>query len=312
MRATILVRVGQHELSITNVDKLYWPDDGITKGDYLAYCQRIAPWLLPHLAQRPLVLTRYPDGAYGQWFYQKNAPPYTPDWVDLYPYWSQDAQRWVHFVVCRDVETLIWIANQGAIELHPWLSRTGDPEHPDFAVVDLDPAEGTGFREAVQVALLLREILQHLGLRGYAKTSGATGIHVYIPLERRYDYALCAEFVRRLGLVLRTQAPELVTLERMVRKRTGRVYVDYLQNALGKTLVSVYSTRPKPGAPVSFPISWDDLPYVHPGDFNLRSVPDLLAQDGDSFSAVLTDQQKLDEPWRRLALLLDRPNGGDR
>lgn len=304
------VKVGARELTVTNLSKLYWPDDGYTKGDYLSYCHSIAPWLLPHLADRPLVVTRYPDGIHGQWFYQKNLPDYAPDWINSFPYWSKESQRWLRFIVCSDLETLIWVANQGALELHPWLSQVDSFHIPDFAVIDLDPAEGVGFREACQVALLLRELLTFLGLDGYPKTTGATGLHIYIPVAKRYDYHFTANFVRHLGIVLQTIAPELITLERLVPNRVGKVYVDYLQNALGKTLVSVYSTRPLPGGTVSFPIKWDEVGKVDPGEFTLRTVPALLKRRGDLFAPALTHRQHLDAAWKKLQGLSSRMLAG--
>ncbi|HEY8448976.1 MAG TPA: non-homologous end-joining DNA ligase [Bacillota bacterium] len=304
------VRYGERTLTLTNLDKLLWPADGLTKADYLRYCARVAPWLLAHLRDRPLVLTRYPDGIDGKSFYQKDAPDYAPPWVRLYPHYSADSGRWLRFIVCDDAATLLWVANQAALELHPWLSRADAPERPDFAVIDLDPAEGATYRDACEVARLIRDVLTYLGLRGYVKTTGATGLHIYIPLLPRYDYGQTADFVRRLGVWLRAAAPERITLERRVAKRTGRVYVDYLQNAPGKTLVAVYSARPRPGAPVSFPLDWDELDQVDPASLNLRSVPDLLERRRDRFAAVLTDRQALEEASVRLDRLLAPLKGG--
>ncbi|HEX6989808.1 MAG TPA: non-homologous end-joining DNA ligase [Bacillota bacterium] len=298
------VEVAGRRLTLRNLDKPFWPQDGLTKGDLLAYCARVSPWLLPHLRNRPLVMTRYPDGIEGKSFYQKDVPEHAPAWIRLFPYWSRDSNRLIRFVVCDDTATLLWVVNTGAIELHPLLGQIPDPQVPDFAVIDLDPAEGVGYRETVDVAGMLHDLLDYLGLRGYPKTTGATGIHVFVPIEPRYDFRYTADFVRRLGVVLRGQAPERVTLERSVRRRRGRVYVDYLQNALGKTLVSVFCPRPRPGAPVSFPVAWEDLRYVAPGDFTLRNAVDLLQRRGDAFLPVLRDRQRLEVPSQRLDRLL--------
>ncbi|MFO7245819.1 MAG: non-homologous end-joining DNA ligase [Thermaerobacter sp.] len=304
MSTAATVEVEGRILALTNLDKPFWPGDGLTKGDLLAYGARIAPWILPYLRNRPLVLTRYPDGIDGKSFYQKDAPDHAPAWIRRFPWWSRDTGRWIRFIVCDDAATLLWALNAGAIELHPLLGQIPEPETPDFAVIDLDPAEGVGYRETVDVAALLRSLLEFLGLRGYPKTTGATGIHVFVPIERRYDFRFTADFVRRLGVVLRAQAPGQVTLERVVRRRRGRVYVDYLQNAPGKTLVSVFCPRPLPGAPVSFPVTWDDLAHVTPGDFTIRTAVPLLERLGDRFRPVLHDRQRLEEASRRLDRLL--------
>src|SRR5690606_19184423 len=211
MAAGSTVEVDGRRLALTNLDKPYWPADGLTKGDLLAYAARIAPWVLPYLRDRPLVLTRYPDGVHGKSFYQKDAPPHTPAWIRLFPHRSRDRDRPIRFIVCDDRATLLWLINAGAIEWHPWLGRIPAPHTPDYAVIDLDPAVGVGYRETVDVAGMLRRLLDFLGLRGYPKTTGATGIHVFVPIERRYDFSYTAGFVRRLGVVLRSQAPELVT-----------------------------------------------------------------------------------------------------
>lgn len=298
------VEVDGRRLVLTNLDKPFWPDDGLTKGDLLMYGARIAPWILPYLRNRPLVLTRYPDGIHGKSFYQKDSPGHAPAWIRLFPYWSRETERLIRFIVCDDAATLLWVLNAGTIELHPLLGQIPDPQTPDFAVIDLDPAEGVSYRETVDVATLLRSLLDFLGLRGYPKTTGATGIHVFVPIERRYDFRFTADFVRRIGVVLLGQAPERVTLERRVSRRQGRVYVDYLQNAQGKTLVSVFCPRPLPGAPVSFPVGWDDLARVTPADFTIRNAVEALERMGDAFKPVLHDRQRLDDASRRLDRLL--------
>lgn len=299
MNGDLRVQVEERSVVLRHPEKVLWPEDGLTKADLVAYLVRVAPALLPHLRGRFLVVTQYPDGIHGKHFYRKDAPDHTPGWVRTLPYWAPDARRWIRFVVCEDEATLAWLGSQAVIELHPWLSPCGAPAVPDFAVVDLDPAEGAGFADAVEVAGVLRDLLAALGLRGYPKLSGATGLHVYIPLVPRYSYRQTADFVRRLGRVLQRLLPGRVTLERTVARRRG-VYVDYLQNARGKTLVAPYSPRPLPGAPVSFPVAWDDLARVHPLDFTLRTVPALLERRGDPFAPVLADRQELEPALARL------------
>lgn len=301
--AGITIPINGRPVAFNNPHKLLWPEDGITKTDLAAYWLAVAPWALPHLAGRYLVLTRYPDGIHGKSFYQKNLPDHAPPWVRHRPVPSQGSGRTIRYLLGADAATLVWLAGQAAIEIHPWTSPDGHPDHPDFALVDLDPAEGCGFAEAVTVAQGLHRLLVQLGLRGYIKTSGATGLHVYIPVEPRYTYDQTADFVRRLGVVLQHLMPRLVTLARAVRERRGFVYVDYLQNARGKTLVAPYSPRPLPGAPVSFPVAWQDLPRIDPRQFTIKTVPRLLKESPpgkNPFAPVLTDRQSLD---RALAVL---------
>lgn len=278
-------------MEIRNLDKVLWPWDGWTKADYLKYLRAVAPALLPHLRDRPLVLTRYPDGADGPSFYQKNLPSHAPAWLERFPYRHKD--RLVHYLLCHDEAALLWVGSQAALEFHPWLSRSQHPENPDLAVIDLDPMAPAGFEEARQVALLVHELLQRVGLSAWPKTSGATGIHIYLPIVPRYTYRQVAAVIRRLGQVLQRLWPERITLARPVAARAGRVYVDYLQNGLGKTLVSVYCPRPLPGAPVSTPVSWEELRWCTPGSFNLVTVPGRVRQSGDPFAGVLQVRQEL-------------------
>lgn len=274
------------ELELSNLGKVLWPEDGLTKAHFLAYLTAVGPYLLPHLRGRPLVVTRHPDGIHGEWFYQKDCPDHAPDWVRTFPYWSKDSRRWIRFVLCEDLATLIWLGNLACLELHPWLSRAASPLHPDHAVIDLDPAAPAGFEEAREVAFRMKPLLDALGLSAFPKLSGATGIHLYIPLEPRYTYPQVAAFVRALGDTLLRRHPERITLERTVARRAGRVYVDYLQNAPGKTLVGAYSPRSLPGAPVSCPVTWTELETAVPSDFTLTTVPARLGRLGDPFAAL--------------------------
>lgn len=300
----ITLPVDGRSVAFSNPHKLLWPEDGISKADLAAYWLATAPWALPHLKDRYLVLTRYPDGIHGQSFYQKNLPDHAPPWVRRRPVPSRRSGRTIRYLLGADAATLVWLAGQAAVEIHPWTSPDAHPDRPDFALVDLDPGEGCGFAEAVAVAQGLHRLLAELGLRGYVKTSGATGIHVYIPVATRYTYSQTADFVRRLGVVLRHLMPRLVTLARPVKERQGMVYVDYLQNARGKTLVAPYSPRPLPGAPVSFPVLWRDLPRIQPRQFTIKTVPRLLGErppERDPFAPVLTDRQSLDQALTVLA-----------
>lgn len=291
--------------ALSNPDKPLWPEaepdgagPGLTKRDFAAYLVAVAPALLPHLRDRPLVLTRYPHGAAGPWFYQKNLPEGAPAWIQTYTFRGRGG-RAIRYVLCHDERTLLWLAGQAAIEFHPWLSTTAAPELPDRLVVDLDPMAPATFTDARPLAAAVREILDRAGLRGYPKTSGATGIHIFVPIAPRYSYRAVQSLVRAIGAALLRAWPERVTLERAVSRRAGRVYVDYLQNAQGKTLVAPYAPRPLPGAPVSTPFAWGELATARPGAWTLRSVPARVRARGDPFSGVLDGGQDL-EPLAEL------------
>lgn len=288
------VAIDGRQLRLTNLDKLLWPESGLTKGDYINYLVRMAPFILPHLARRPLVLTRYPDGWQGKWFYQKDIPDHAPDWVPTVGIWSADSQREIRYCLARDAATLAWLGNLAALEIHPWLSTVDHPDCPDLAVFDLDPSPPAGFDECVEIAFVIRDTLDHFGLRAYPKTSGATGLHIYLPIKPRYSYDQIASAVGRLADLLHQLRPDQTTRERTVAKRRG-VYIDHLQNHRGKTLVGAYLPRPHPGAPVSTPVTWDELPQVRPEEFTLNTVPERVSKIGDLFIGILTDHQQIDQ-----------------
>jgi len=298
-REDVYARVDGREIRLTNLDKVLWPDEGYVKADLVDYYAGVAPFMVPHLRDRPRVCTRYPDGIDGQWFYQKDRPDYAPEWVRAHPYETADG-RTVMFCLCDGAAELIWFANQAAVEIHPWFSRTGDVDSPDVAVFDLDPAEPAGFDDARDVAFLLKEALDRLGLHSYPKTSGATGLHVYVPVRPERDYEVVREFVRAVGEMLRRAWPDRVTQERVVKKRSGKVYIDHLQMVRGKTVCAPYSARPLPGAPVSMPIEWGELDVVDPRDFTIKTVPARLESTGDLLEPVLRERASLDEPIDRL------------
>lgn len=283
------------KVELTNLDKIFWPDDGFTKGDLIRFYDRIAPYLVPYLLDRPLVFKRYPNGITGQYFYQKDAADYVPDWVRIETFWSEDVERHIRYFIGYDRDQLIYIANMGAITQNPWMSRIQHLDYPDYIVFDLDPVEAP-YSTVQQVALVLKGVLDELGLRTYPKTSGSSGIHVHLPLlEKRFTYEDVRIFAQAVASVVVQRLPQYATIERVVKRRKPEwVYVDFLQNVRGKTVASVYSPRAKPGAPVSTPLKWEELKQpIDPKAFNIETLFKRLDKVGDLFEPALTDRQDI-------------------
>ncbi len=292
MKKTVVI--DGKDVELTNLTKMFWPDDNITKADFIDYHAKVAPYILPHLKGRPLVFTRYPDGIHGKSFYQKNIPEYAPDWLNTYESLSDDVKI-IRYMLIDDTASLIWAANQASLEFHPWLSTIDSPEYPDFAVFDFDPMEKTDFEDARRLALALRNLLELQGISGYPKTSGATGLQVYVPIEPIYTYEQVRNFVKVFCRALEETFPSMATTERNIKKRQGKIYLDYLQNIKGKTIIAPYSTRPRKGAPVSCPVSWEELEQgANPSMFHLRNMPKRLEQKGDLFRNALLLKQNID------------------
>jgi bifunctional non-homologous end joining protein LigD len=246
------------EVAFSNLRKVFWPVERYTKGDLIEYYRAIAPWLLPYLEDRPLVLTRYPDGIDGKSFYQKDAPDFTPEWIRTTPIWSEDTQRDIRYFVCDSLETLLHVANMGSIPLHIWASRVNTLEQPDWCILDLDP-KGAPFEHVVQVARALHTLCEQVELPHFVKTSGSTGLHVMIPLGQQCTYEQSRALGELLARVVAEQLPKISTIVRQVRNREGKVYLDYLQNRHGQLIVAPFSVRPLPGAPVSMPLEWREV-----------------------------------------------------
>jgi bifunctional non-homologous end joining protein LigD len=243
---------------LTNVKKIFWPDDGYTKGDMLAYYRAISPWLLPYLRSRPVVMTRFPDGITGKSFFQKDAPGFAPDWIRTERIWSEDTQREIDYFICDDVASLLYVINLGSIPLHVWSSRAPTLERPDWCVLDLDP-KGAPFEQVVEVALVARKLCERIELPLFVKTSGSSGLHLLVPLGKQCTHEQARSLGELLARYLVARLPEIATITRQVSRRDGRVYVDYLQNGSGKLLVAPFSVRPLPGAPVSMPLAWREV-----------------------------------------------------
>lgn len=276
-------------VKITNPDKVFWPDEGYTKGDLVDYYTRMAPVLLPHLRDRPFVMRQFPNGIQGKSFYRWQVPGHAPEWLERWRYSLQTEDREIELLVVDDLPELTWVANQGVIEIHPWLSRKDRPDRPDRAVFDLDPGEGRAFADCLRVALWVREALEKHGLSGHPKTSGGKGVHVFVALERRRDFDAVRGWVRRVCEELVGQHPSDITIDKAKPARRGKVLIDYSQNAIGKSTVTAYSVRAKPGAPVSMPLTWDEVARarVRPQDFTLRTAPQRLQRLGDLFGDML-------------------------
>lgn len=294
------------ELRLSNLSKLYWPDDGITKGDLLTYYYNVAPLLLPHLRDRPLTMLRMPNGITGQSFYEKRVPSHAPEWLPTASVPGEDGKP-IDMVMAQDLACLLYVVNLGCIETHPLHSRAGTLDYPEFALFDLDPFEPYTFADVRTAARLVKVVLDGLGLHGYAKTSGATGMQVEVPLEPVHPYADVRAFVEQVGRLLVRAYREKVTMAWPISKRSGKVFIDHQMNRRGANIASPYSVRPRRGAPVSTPLDWQELDSdLEPNDFRMDNIWERLAQ-GDRFAPVLTDRQRLDAAMDALGILPSEP-----
>jgi bifunctional non-homologous end joining protein LigD len=272
---------------LSNLKKVFWPEEGYTKGDLVAYYDAVAPLMLPYLVDRPAVLTRYPDGIKGKSFFQKDAPVFVPDWIRTESVYSKDSDRDIKFFVIDDAETLRYVANMGTIPIHMWSARAGSLEKPDWLVIDFDP-KGAPFAHVVESARALHDLLEEVDLPSYPKTSGATGLHVMIPLGRNYTHEECKTFARLLATLVQHAKPDITTLARPLHARGGKVYVDWGQNGHGITIVAPYSLRPVPGASASCPLKWSEVNgKLDPANYNLRTLPKRFEKMDDPLAGVL-------------------------
>lgn len=333
-KARLVLEIGRHELTVTNLDKVLWPGAGgagpLTKRDLLSYMARVSPWLLPHLAGRPLFVTRYPDGVNGKSFYQKHWDS-PPDFTRIISIYSSHTEGDGDYLICENLATLLWLSQMAGLELHPWFSRVNaHPDargrgrkfsgseaaldrsvlnYPDFVVFDLDPYEYSGreakgeepelhrraFTRTRELALRLRELLGGLGLDTFVKTSGRTGLHLYLPIVRKFDYDAARAIAETIGRHALQKWPHEVTLEWSVERRTGKIFFDYNQNSRGKSLASIFSPRRHPAGTVSMPVDWKKLEKIYPTDFTILTVPDLLQRQGDPWAGILDSKQNLAE-----------------
>jgi bifunctional non-homologous end joining protein LigD len=294
------------EVKLSSADRILFPEDGITKGDLFDYYGEIAPAILPHLRDRPFTFKRYPHGIDSEVYFQKQVPKGAPEWAVTREFTTHPrggGSRQVDFLLVNSRDALLWTVQMNCIDMNAWYSRADKPQRPDYVVFDLDPPdEEGGFAQAIEVAHLIRGLLDELGLPGYVKTSGADGIHVLAPITRRSTFEETYAFAESASRLLESRHPGLVTTEWLKKKRTG-VLVDHRQNGAGKTIASVYSVRPKPGAPVSTPVRWEELtPDVRPRDFTMAVALERVAAQGDLFAPVLEEPR----PLRAAATRLER------
>jgi bifunctional non-homologous end joining protein LigD len=277
-------------VQLTHLDQPLFDGAAATKRDLVDYLDAVADYLVPQLADRPLSVIRVRPGQPP--FMQKNVPKYTPPWVQTVSLWAESSRREVSYALCNDRRTLLWLANQRAVEYHPTLVRAGGWQYPDYLVLDLDPPSADAFHLAVQAAFLVREALTGAGLAGAAKTSGAKGLHVFVPLQAETSMADAAAVTRAIAARAERIDPELATTAFIREDRGGKVFLDSTR-AGGATVASVYSPRVRPGAPVSFPVAWDDLGSVSPADFTVRTAAPLLTAAGDQWASLLPAPQHL-------------------
>lgn len=276
------------EIKFNNLDKIYWPKEKVTKRDMLNYYYQVAPYMLPYMKDRPQTLNRFPHGIRGESFYQKDITGKVPDWIKPFPYYSQQDERQKNFLVCTDEASLLYIASLGCIEMNPWSSRTQKPDNPDWCIIDLDPTAKNPFSQVIETALVTKDILDTFKIPSCVKTSGSTGIHIYIPLGAKYVYEDSKEFGRVIAKLVHAELPAFTSIERYTGKRRNKLYIDFLQNRPQATLAAPYSMRPKPGAPVSAPLRWEEVKKgLDILDFTIFNMIDRVKEVGDLFKPVM-------------------------
>lgn len=294
-------RSGGREVRITNIDKVFFPGEGYTKGDLIDHYYRVAPLVIPFLRDRPVVMQRVPEGIEGPAFYEKQAPKGMPEWVRTVPVPSDEGRKTIDYVVIDDVAALVWLSQIASVECHAWTSRWPAIDEPDFAVLDLDPHEPVSFEDVRTVAKLVKVVLEKLGLAGFPKTSGGAGLQVFIPLVAGHSYKEVRQFCSAVGALIVEAHPQKTTLAPSKPKRAGKVYIDANQNAKGKTLVAPYSVRPYPGATVSAPLEWEELDEdFYPEAFTIATIADRIEEVGDPFRRALLVRQDLHPALKQL------------
>jgi bifunctional non-homologous end joining protein LigD len=295
------IKIGKHVVSITNRQKIYWPGEGFTKGDLIDYYDKMADYILPYLKGRCLSLKRNPNGINDKGFYHKDAGENAPSYVDVHKVKSESNGKIIDYIVCNNRATLLYVANLGCIEINPWNSTIKKIGNPTWMVIDIDPSDKNKFTEVVDTALAVKNVLDNGGVSSYCKTSGASGLHVYVPLKNKYEYETVREFAHIIASLVQEQLPGITTLERSLSKRGPKIYIDYLQNSAGQTLASVYSVRPVPGASVSTPLEWKELNHqLSPKQFTIENIFQRIKKKGDLFVPVLNESNSIDKALKAL------------
>lgn len=282
-----LMRFGRIVVPVSHREKIFWPGEGISKGMVMDYYQTIAPYLLPFIKNRPQSLLRNPNGIRDKGFYHKDAGEEAPDWVKTYPVSSVSSHKIIDYIICNNKATLAYLNNLGCIELNPWHSTISRPDHPDYIIIDLDPTKKNRFDEVVEVAHVFHDLLSGAGVECFCKTSGASGLHLYVPAGKKYEYEEIRRFGHDLSQLVSSRLPKLTTMERSLEKRGNKVYLDYLQNSKGQTIAGVYCLRPRPGAPVSMPLHWRELkPGMDPSSFHIHNAVSRIKRIAPLFTGI--------------------------
>ena len=295
-------KISGHQIKFSNLTKKFWPKEGFTKRDLVNYYHKIADYILPYLKDRPQSLNRFPNGILGKSFYQKDVTGKVPDWMKLTPYESDKNK---HFLVANDEASLLYMAAMGCIEMNPWSSTIKKPDNPSWCIIDLDP-DKTTFNQVIEAANVTHQLLEHAGVINFCKTSGSTGLHIYIPLAEKYSYEQSKEFGRVIAKLVHEQLPKTTSIERQIKNRDKKMYIDFLQNRPQATLAAAYSLRPKPGAPVSMPLDWEEVkPGLKIADFNIQNAVQRVLERGDIFKPVLGKGINMRQALKKLSDLLD-------
>jgi len=302
------LRFGRVTVETSNEDKIFFPDDKITKGDLIEYYQRIADTMLPHIRQRPLTMKRFPDGIDGESFFQKKIGDYFPDWIERTTVKKEGGM--VTHVICNNAATLVYLANQACIEPHVWLSRKDKPNHPDQLIIDLDPA-GEDFASVLFAARATKQLFEALDLKPFVKTTGSRGAHVLVPLDRSANFDAIREFARDAARLLVARHPDKLTIETRKAKRRGRLLLDTARNAYAQTAIAPYAVRAKPGAPVATPLDWDELgdARLDARRYNIKNIFQRLSKKSDPWKEVPRLGRSLDDARRRLDKMLKEDVG---
>ena len=292
--------VNHHKIKLTNLNKIYWPEEGYSKGDLINYYKKVSDYMLPYLIDRPQSLNRHPDGINGKSFFQKDITQKHPGWVKTKKIYSESNDKEINFMICNDEATLVYMANLGCIEINPWFSRITNIDNPDYFVIDLDPEE-IPFEKVIEAALVVKDVLDELDIESFCKTSGATGLHIYVPLGAKYEYNVSKDFAYLIAKIVNDRIPEFSSLERSPSKRKKKVYLDYLQNRSGQTLAAPYSVRPRPHATVATPLYWEEVkPGLSPQKFTILNIPGRLKEMGDIFKKILGKGIDINKSFQKL------------